>query len=273
MVRFLLDTGVDTWAFSILNPNRVKWLAQLGWKAPTHQQQRMAPLRRYPILAAFLHQALLHHTDVAVELHDQCLWEYHGAAKHELIEFRQSISRSANEKLRLLCKLAEVILDPEIEDAAVRAASFERVPEERLRAAISETEVLIRPQHDDGIDFFGQRYCTIRQFAPAFLQTLTFHSQGPNNSVLPAIDVIRNLDRAATRRPVPKDARLSLITDLWRPYIRDSDGTISRRYYELCTLWHLRSSLRSGNIWVDHSRRYADPNTYLIQPADQKKST
>ena len=33
----------------------------------------MPPQRRYPVLIAFLQQALLHHTDVAVELFDQCL--------------------------------------------------------------------------------------------------------------------------------------------------------------------------------------------------------
>jgi hypothetical protein len=67
---------------------------------------------------------------------------------------------------------------------------------------------------------------------------------------------------------VPKDAPLALVTDAWRPYIREADGTISRRYDELCTLWHLRSALRSGRVWVEHSRRYADPDTYLIPPAE-----
>jgi hypothetical protein len=61
---------------------------------------------------------------------------------------------------------------------------------------------------------------------------------------------------------------MELVTDTWRPYIREPDGTISRRYYELCTLWHLRSALRAGNIWVGHSRRYANPDTYLIPPAE-----
>ena len=56
-------------------------------------------------------------------------------------------------------------------------------------------------------------------------------------------------------------------TDALRPYIREPDGEISRRYYELCTLWHLRSALRSGRVWVEHSRRYADPDTYLIPRA------
>ena len=33
-------------------------------------------------------------------------------------------------------------------------------------------------------------------------------------------------------------------------------------------MWHLRSALRAGNIWVEHSRRYANPDTYLIPPAE-----
>src|SRR4029450_12846656 len=147
---------------------------------------------RYPILVAFLHQALRHHTD-----------------------------------------------------AAVRAESFARVPAPVLRTAVEETQSLIRPRHDDAIDFFGTRYSTIRQFAPAFLQTLTFQAQGPDNTVLRALEVIRTLDRAPKRRPIPREAPLGLVTDAWRPYIREQDGTISRRYYDLCALWLLRSALRA----------------------------
>ena len=110
-VAFLLQAGVDTWDLGGLNPNRVKWLAQLGWKAPTQQLQRMEPLRRYPILVAFLHQALQHHTDVAVELYDQCLWDYHGAAQQELKELRHALARSTNEKLRIFRELGQVLLD------------------------------------------------------------------------------------------------------------------------------------------------------------------
>ena len=51
----LLDMGVDTWDLAALNPNRLKWLAQLGWKAPLHELLRVDPVRRYPILVAFLH--------------------------------------------------------------------------------------------------------------------------------------------------------------------------------------------------------------------------
>jgi hypothetical protein len=262
-----LAAGVATWALGGLNPNRVKWLAPLGWKTPTQHLRRTEPVRRYPILVAFLHQALWHHTDVAVELYDQCLWEYHRAAQQELNELRQAMARATNEKLRMFRELGQVLLDPAIDDAVVRAVSFARVPEAVLRAAVEDVAGLIRPRHDDAIDFFGTRYSTIRPFAPAFLQTLTFHAQGPDDTVLQAVDILRTLDRAPARRPVPGEAPMALVTEARRPYVREPDGSLSRRYYELCTLWSLRSALRAGNVWVAHSRRYTNPDTYLIPPA------
>ena len=228
-VTTLLDMGLATWELTTLNPNRVKWLAQLGWKAPVPQLQRMDPARRYPILVAFLAQALAHQIDVAIELYDQCLWDYASAARQELKDWRQTIARSANEKLRMFRELGRVLLDTTIDDAAIRAVSFTRVPEAALREAVEETTALIRPRQDGAIDFFGTRYSTIRQFTPAFLQTLTFHAHGPDDTVLQAIEVIRTLDRAPTRRPIPKEAPMGLVTDTWRPYIREPDGTISRR--------------------------------------------
>src|SRR6266851_4854906 len=230
--------------------------------------QRMAPARRYPVLVAFLQQALLHHTDVVVELFDQCVWGCHSEAEHELEEFRKAVARSTNEKLTLFRELGKVLLDDDIADPDVRTVSFERVPKKVLHEAIDETQGLIRPRPDDAIDFFGKRYSYLRQFVPLLLQTLTLRAQGPDDTVLRAVEVIRDLDRAPTRRPVPKEAPMALVTDAWRPYIREPDGEISRRYYELCTLWHLRSALRSGSIWVEHSRRYADPDTYLIPRAE-----
>jgi hypothetical protein len=113
----------------------------------------MEPMRRYPILVAFLHQALLHHTDVVIELYDQCLWAYHGAAQQELKEWRLALARSTNDKLRILRAVGQVLLDATIDDAAVRAASFVRVPEAVLRTAVDETAGLIRPRQDGAIDF------------------------------------------------------------------------------------------------------------------------
>jgi hypothetical protein len=52
------------------------------------------------------------------------------------------------------------------------------------------------------------------------------------------------------------------------PYVIGESGAIDRRYWELCLLAKLRDDLRSGDVWVEGSRRYADPQTYLIPEAE-----
>lgn len=73
------------------------------------------------------------------------------------------------------------------------------------------------------------------------------------------------------KRKIPQSAPMEFIPDSWLPYIDDNGENISRRYYELCALWQLRKAFRSGDIWVENSRKYADPESYLI-PIEQWES-
>jgi hypothetical protein len=47
---------------------------------------------------------------------------------------------------------------------------------------------------------------------------------------------------------------------------RAGAGRIDRRYYELCVLRELRAALRDGDAWLEGSRRYTNPESYLIPP-------
>ena len=267
-IQFLQENGVADWDLGILNPNRIKFLAQIGRKSTNQYLQRCTTKRRYPILVAFLKQALLTLTDDVVEMFDQCLWDCHSDAKKDLEEFRQRMADAINDKLRLFQDLGEVLLDSSVADEAVRTISFQRVAQTTLRTALEETKQLIRPSHDAYVDFFGRRYSYVRQFAPAFLQQLTFRSSRDSHPLFQALRLLRELDASKPRCPVPSEAPVAFIPAAWRSYVVDKQGNISRRYYELCTLWMLRQALRAGDIWVENSRRYADPETYLI-PLEQ----
>jgi TnpA family transposase len=270
-IAFLQQNGVTDWDLSLLNPNRIKFLAQIGRKSTNQYLQRCTRKRRYPILIAFLKQALLTLTDDVVEMFDQCLWDCHSDAKKDLEAFQQRMTSAVNDKLQLFRDLGEVLLDPDVANAAVRKVSFQRVPEDTLRTALAETKQLIRPSNDAYVDFFGRRYSYVRQFAPAFLQQLTFRSSRDNHPLLQALTLLRQLDASKSRSLVPDNAPLAFIPAAWRSYVVGEQGTISRRYYELCTLWMLRQALRAGDIWVENSRRYADPETYLIPPEEWPK--
>lgn len=265
-IRYLRTQQVQQWDLSSLNPNRLKFLAQIAKKATNQRLERMPVERRYPILIAFVQQMLIEITDESVDLFTRCLAETHSRAQRDLQTFRQQQAVAINEKVMLLQQIGQVILDPAVADLQVRPDIFAQVPREQLQQAVADCPPLIRPVQDEAYDFLALRYNYLRTFAPALLETFTFHSNDEADPLLKAVAILRQLNVQGKRR-VPQDAPIEFVTPPWQPFLVDETGQIQRRYYELCVLWQLRSALRSGNIWIEGSRRYANPQTYLIPKA------
>jgi TnpA family transposase len=262
-LAWLRGWGVDRWDLSALTPNRVKFLAQLGRKTTNQALQRAPEERRYPILLAFVHQSLIDLTDEVLDVFDGCLAETAARAGRELDEFRKAAARTTHDKLRLFRDLGRLVLDATVSDTELRTTIYRRVPPERLYTAVKECEELIRPLDESAFAFLERRYSYLRQFAPAFLEAFAFRSPLAPDPLLEAIELLRHLN-ADHRRTVPGEAPLDFISLKWRSHVLDPEGRIDRHAYEWCVLWELRGALRAGNLWVDHSRRYANPETYLI---------
>jgi len=111
-------------------------------------------------------------------------------------------------------------------------------------------------------DFLDDHYSYVRQFAPQFLDTLSFESHEEDNTLLKAIEVFRALN-TTKRRTLPDDVPVDFVPDHWQRFVAP-EGQPKRRAYELCTLSTLRDKLRSGDIYLPNSRRYTDPETFLI---------
>ncbi len=266
-IRFLRDNQVHLWDVSMLNPNRLKFLARLAKKSSVQGLKRMPVGKRYPLLVAFAQQLLIEATDEAADLFIQCLSDTHARARNDLKAFRQKEAVAINEKVRLLKQVGGVVLDPQVDDPKVRSDIFEQVTPEVLEAAITDCNRLVRPTQDESYDYFAARYSYIRRFTPKFLETFSFRSNRENDPLLEAIAVLEKLNTTG-KRHVPESAPMAFVTAPWKSHIRDEEGKIQRRYYEMCVLWELRNALRSGNLWMKGSRKYADPESYLI-PKEQ----
>ena len=206
-------------------------------------------------------------TDEVIDLFDHRLQEAESKAKRDLADFRQGAARATDEKVRLFRELGRILLDPEVPDGEVRQAAYDAVGSpEKLLEAVEESEKLMRPADDNYYDFFTDRYSYLRQFTPAYLEALQFRSNKKNDPLLEAIEVLQDLNTQKRRR-VPDSAPLGFVPGKWGPYVVEEDGRIDRRYWELCLLTVLREALRSGDVWIEGSRRYADPQSYLIPKA------
>lgn len=260
----LQEAGVDGWDLSAVNPNRLKVLARIGARATNQYLQRLAPKRRYPILLAFLRQALEDVTDEVLHMFERCLWEVYVRSCRDFDEHWSALRESTNEKLRWFQDIGSVILDPQVRNPDVRAAVFERITQSRLAQAIDETEKIVRPQEDGCFDFFASHYGYFRRFVPRLLELIEFEGSPHYETLLAAVGLLRALDAAGGSREIPAAAPLDFVDGKWRPYVLGEKAGPRRRYYELCTLWQLREALRTGNVWVASSRRYAALETYLI---------
>jgi hypothetical protein len=225
----------------------------------------MDPERRHPILLAALTAAHTEIVDETVRVFDMMLSATDGNARDQVAK-RQLDALQANlERLELLDEILDVVLDSALDDAEVGGAVRGLGPKRLANAVRSEQE---RPQRDGGhLELMEARFSHIRSFAPQILGALEFAASVAPSEILDAVQVLQTMN-VEGRRHVPDDAPTGFIAARWRPYFdaarRDGNENRFKHYWELCTLLALQGALRSGEIWVKGSRRYANPASYLI---------
>lgn len=222
----------------------------------------MPEKRRYPILVAFLTQTLLDVADELMDIFDTCMAQAHSRSRRNLDEHRKQIAKAPEAKVRLFYQVGSLILDDTIADETLRKAIFRQVSLEDLEAAVADANAIMRPEGYEYFDFLEKRYSYIRQFSPALLAEVPFSSNEEDDDVLQAIALLNELNQTGTRK-VPPHPPVSFIARKWLPFVIDK-RIVQRRAYELCLLSALRDRLRSGDIFLPVSRRYANPETYLI---------
>ena len=115
----------------------------------------------------------------------------------------------------------------------------------------------------------------MRSFAPQILGALKFAASVAPSEILDAVQLLQAMN-AEGRRHVPDDAPTGFIAARWWPYLDAARETGNenrfKHYWELCVLLALQGALRSGEIWVGGSRRYANPASYLIAPEAWKRN-
>ena len=72
------------------------------------------------------------------------------------------------------------------------------------------------------------------------------------------------------RRKLPNKVPMTFLLPSWKAFVEPLKDQLDCQAYELSVLARLRDRLRSGDVYVRHSRRYAGPDTYLIPPTHWK---
>jgi hypothetical protein len=88
-----------------------------------------------------------------------------------------------------------------------------------------------------------------------------------DDPLINALNQIAKMNKK-NRRKIPDDFDNRFIPKRWKRLFKNATETDKRRFIELCALDMFSKSLKSGDIWVEGSIRYADFKTYLIPESE-----
>ena len=117
--------------------------------------------------------------------------------------------------------------------------------------------------------FLSTRYRSIKSFSAGMLDQLVFEHAFEGDDFQQAMELVSDW-QSGRRRKLPDKVPMTFLLPSWKAFVEPFKGEFDRQAHELSVLARLRDRLRSGDVYVRHSRRYAGPDTYLMPPAHWK---
>ncbi|MFC3494786.1 Tn3 family transposase [Glycomyces rhizosphaerae] len=266
-LAFLRGLDAHELDLSALPAERRRFLALRGRKLTGQQLQRREAERRYPILLTVLSQFAVDVLDEVVSLFDQAISGRESYARNKMNEALAERAKAGEGRQALLDELLAVLLDTDIADDEVGVFIRGEIGMERLREAHAARQGRL-PRDHGHLSMMDASLSYVRQFAPKVLAAVGF-AVGVEavEPLVKAAAILAELYATGARK-VPADAPADFVPTKWRGYLdaaaKAGDQTAYRRYWELCVLLALRDALRSGDVFVPGSRRYADPASFLL---------
>ncbi|MFV0306681.1 MAG: Tn3 family transposase [Desertimonas sp.] len=265
---FLRSIGADRLDVSMLPAQRRRLLARMARRSSVTALARRDPTRRYPMLACMVSEAVTGVIDETLGLFDRLLGERDTAARAAMTARLAERALRTEQRQRLLDEVLGLALDDEIATDQLGALIREGIGRSRLQAAWEARPQQLHSDHGH-LDALAADLGGIRRIAQPVLATVEFRGGPGAADLLEAVEVLAGLYRSR-KQHVPVDAPVSFVPARWASYLHAAviagDRSRYRRVWEVCVVFGLRDRLRSGDVYVESSRRFGDPTAQLMPP-------
>ena len=109
-------------------------------------------------------------------------------------------------------------------------------------------------------------HALLRRYAPRMLDALPLRGGTAAAPLLAAVETLRAMNRAG-RTARPGSLPLAFARPKWRERLVVGRAPVDPRAWETAVLFSLRAALRSGDVWLAHSRRHREPERELVPVA------
>ena len=260
------DLGIVLPSVARIPAIRMAALARFAGAAKVSAVLRLPNQRRLATLVAFVYCLEASAQDDVLEVLEALLRDLFGDAIKADKKARLRTLKDLDQAAATLACACEMMLDPSLPDAEVRARLFEKIPRDMLTLALHGVNTLIRPADNVYYRELDAKYRAVRRYLPTLLEHIRFDANVAGRPVVAAFDWLQ-ANIAAKKKP-DTDAPLEVVRKSWQRHVLREDGSIDFHAYTFCVLDELQTALKRRDVFVTQSWRYADPRAGLLDGAE-----
>ena len=265
-LEFLQGIGLSPDILDGLPPHRVTQLRRQGERYFADGLRDITSDRRLAILAVCAVEWHAGIADAVVETHDRIVGKTWQDAKR-LCDARIADAKSAlHDTLCSFKNLGAALLEAKGDEASLHTATETSCGWLQLEGLVATAAELTDTMSADPIAHVVQGYHRFRRYAPRMLRALDIQSA---TVALPLVEAARGV--ADNRNGRSRSTSFLRRGSKWHRHF-NAQAADDLRLWEVAVLSHLREAFRSGDIWLAHSRRYADLKQALV-PVEAAQAT
>ncbi|OHW61203.1 Tn3 transposase DDE domain protein [Andreesenia angusta] len=274
-LEYIRSLGLETAETKYVHPNRLLQFTRMGSRYEPYEFRKFKENKRLSLLTIYLKNLAQELTDRAFEIHDRQMLRLMAKGRKAQDEIQKQNGKKLNEKVIHFADIGKALIKAKEESLDVFEVLNSVIEWNSFVSSVEEAQTLVRPADYDYLDLLKKRFYSLRKYTPTLLKTLEFKSTKSSETLLQAVEVIREMNESGKRK-VPSESPTDFISRRWKKHIYEEDGAINRHYYEMAVLMELREHVRAGDISVVGSRKYRDFEEYLFSEkewSDAKEST
>lgn len=162
--------------------------------------------------------------------------------------------------------LGAALLEAKGDDTSLDAATEAACGWTRLENMVATAAELTDTMAADALAHVVHGYHRFRRYAPRMLRVLDVRNAPVAAPLVKAAKIL-----AEDQTDAPRQSSFLRRTSKWHRYLNAQEPD-DNRLWEVAVLFQIREAFRSGDIWLPHSRRYADLKQALV-PMEAAKAS
>lgn len=248
-----------------MGPSRIRHVArEVHDKSVYEILSQTTPRLRYAQMACFLRHAFVENRDRGIDMYLRLIQKYTNKARALAEDNFWALELLREKSFQRVLNFTSVFVEPAIPYERKPEEAYTRVPEVVLAEDVRRLNEESGEPDKSAMAYLDREFTHIRQFAPPFLKMFhDFEFPPERRAMADAMQFLRRVHVKRTDRKLWKEAPLDWIPDALKKHIIRKDGSLSRHHYEACFYVVLSDHIKGLKVWLPHSRRYADLETYL----------